>query len=210
MKKILIIPFLLILSFFSAQNGIDFKEISTNVKDSTGRYFYEKLVYKFGHLPDTLDSLEIKNLYFGKDYASGADSKKIVVVGDFLKLARAKKYKDAITEGEKILKEDPVNLEVLGTLVQMYDKSDKENRLFPLRAIQFRTLLQGIILNYQIKNDQKIYTVTSVTDEYIVASILEYNLYSMRRKSEHVSDGIIDHWKQGKNKISFLVHYKVD
>lgn len=205
MKIFLIIPFVFMFSFLGAQNSVDFNDINKKVQDSTGQYFYEKLVYKFGHLPTTLDSIEAKYLYYGQTF--GSKDKEIVPIGDFLEKARGKTYKEAIDEGEKILKKEPVNLEVLGRLVQLYEKSDKENPMFPLRTAQFKVLVNAILSSAEQKEDQKLYTVMSVTDEYIIGGILDYNLYSMRRKSENASNGIIDHWKSGKKKISFLVFY---
>ncbi|UOU98740.1 DUF4919 domain-containing protein [Chryseobacterium daecheongense] len=207
MKKGLAILVLFIFSFFKAQNPIDFDDVKSKVQDSTGQYFYEKLVYKFGYLPTTLDSIESKYLYYGQSYKIKAKEKRIIPVGDFMEKKRRKQYKEAIEEGEKILKEDPVSLEIIGALIQLYEKSDKENPLFPLRINQFRVLVNAIIHNVEEKNDDKIYTVMSVVDEYIIGGVLDYNLYTMRRKSERTSNGIIDYWKSGKKRISFLVHY---
>lgn len=210
MKRVVVIHFLLVVSFFSAQTSVDFKDIGEKVKDSASAYYYKKLVYKFVHLPQSLDSIESKYLYYGQFSAPDYDDKKVVVVGDFTEFFNRKKYKEGIEEGEKILKQELVNLEVLGKLVLLYDQGDKENKMFPVRRAQFKALLDAVIKNPIQKDENKVYVVMSIADEYLVANFLGYNLYTMRRRSDHVSDGIIDNWKLLKKRISFLVHYKRD
>ena len=196
----------LIISFCNAQNAIDFKDISTKVSDSAGQYNYEKLLYKFIHLPSSLDSVEAKHLYYGKNFHPKLKDK-IVVIGDFLQLARTKKYQETIAEGEKVFGEDPVSLEVLGALCLAYQKGDPQNKMLPLRATQFRVLVKAVLDSAEEKEKGKLYTTMSVADEYIVGGILGYDLHIMRRRSEKVKNGIIDHWKFGKKNISFLITY---
>lgn len=206
MKKQFLLFVILFVSVLKAQNAVDFNQIKKDVTEKGGKYEYEKLLYKFVHLPGSLDSLEANRLYYGKEFYT-AYKDKIVVIGDLTQFTRQKKYAEAIAEGERLMKEDPVSLEILGSLFLAYKNSNSENKNFNLRNEQFRVLVKAIIGSRENTGNGELYTVTSVADEYIIGNILGHNLYAMRRSSDHVANGIIDHYKLLKTKISFLVVY---
>jgi hypothetical protein len=206
MKKQFLLFFIVFASFFKAQNAIDFDLIKKEVTEKNGKYEYEKLLFKFVHLPSSLDSLEANRLYYGKIFYP-ANKDKVVVIGDLMRLSREKKYTEAIEEGERLMKEDPVSLEILGSLFLAYKNGNPENKNFDLRTEQFRILVNAVVGSRENTEKGELYTVTSVADEYIVGNILGHNLYVMRRSSDRVAKGYIDRFKLLKTKISFLVVY---
>ncbi len=195
-------------SVLPAQRAIDFEEIHRNVQDSTSVYFYEKLTYQFVYRPTSLDSLQARHLYYGQ--LKGKKKPNELEKSDFFKLVRAGNWKEAIPEGEKILQTDPVNLEVLGIMLGAYSKTDPENPQLALRGLQFRTLVEAVLAATTEHKSQKIYTVMKVVDSYIIAGVQNIDLGTYTRRSEHTPEGIIDHWRQGRNRISFLVVYSQD
>lgn len=206
MKKTFIFLMLFVyLSSFSQK--IDFNTIEKNVQDSTSVYYYEKLKYKFAYLPQSLDSIELKHLYYGKSAARQQEAPAKKYSGNFFPLYNQKKFKEAIPEGEALLKISPIDMEILGLLMQCYTYADPENKMLSLRGLQFKKLVDTVLENASGEETHKMYTVIDVADEYIIAAIQNINLQQFRRKTETTSKGIIDHWKSGKKRISFHVIY---
>lgn len=208
MGKIWIFLLMMCCGVLPAQRAIDFEEIHRNVQDSTSVYFYEKLTYQFVYRPTSLDSLQARHLYYGQ--LKGKKKPNELEKSDFFKLVHAGNWKEAIPEGEKILQTDPVNLEVLGIMLGAYSKTDPENPQLALRGLQFRTLVEAVLAATTEHKSQKIYTVMKVVDSYIIAGVQNIDLGTYTRRSEHTPEGIIDHWRQGHNRISFLVVYSQD
>lgn len=206
--KYLNVFFLMFATLFAfGQSKIDFKEISKNVDDSSSDYYYERLMYKFVYIPNAMDSIEVKHLYYGQLDKKKTNDSIEATSSRFYDYVRNMRYSEAIPLGEQVLKSFPVNLEVLGLLVQCYVQADKDNPQLPLRGIQFRTLFNAILEQKVEKKNHITYTVMNVTDEYVVAGIQNINLYQYSRSTQHTDHGIYDHWKKGKNRISFLVVY---
>lgn len=207
MKKNLFLITLMIYSFCFSQSEINFSEIKKAVTDNTSSYFYEKLVNKFDFDPLSLDSTEVKYLYYGKFYSKKKIKNFDLRTVEYSQLFHKGDYKKAIELGEKILKEDPTNLEILTLLMRCYEMVDKENKLYSIRIIQFGKLVDEIKNQAEETKDGKLYTVMSISDEYVISAVENYDLRNMKRSSKSNKNGIIDYWEGNGAQVSFLVIY---
>ena len=213
MKKYWLISFFAVFSILNfAQSVPDLKEIKKNVNDPTSPYFYEKLVYIFNFNPGKINSDEAAHLYYGKTYAnykvpfskdeeiSREDLNDLIKVGD---------YNKAIIEAEKMVRNSPADIEVLGLLMYslLQTEQDQEDLKY-LRGYQFQKLIDAIIKNKSGTDKKPVYTVTSIPDEYVIAGILKIDLKKFRRKTVYNTLGALDIWKNGKERISFQVVYE--
>ncbi len=180
-------------------------DIERNVQDSTSAFFYERLVFRFVSLPSLLSAEEGRHLYYGQ--YKGRTRNPAEAERAFFELVSANKCGEAITAGEQLLKTDPVNLEILGRILQCYSKADRGNPQAPHRLAQFRILLDAAISSATGPEGHKTYAVMNVVDEYILAGTQGLDLMQFRRRSQAVPEGMLDHWKKGRKRISFLVIY---
>lgn len=180
-------------------------DIEHNVQDSASVYFHERLLFRFLTLPSLLSTEEGRHLYYGQYKMRKRNPSEEERA--FFELVSANKCREAIAAGEQLLKTDPVNLEILGRILQCYSTADRENPQGPHQFTQFRILLDAALSSATGPETHKTYTVMNVVDEYIIAGTQGIDLMQFRRRSQAVPEGMIDHWKKGRRKISFLVIY---
>lgn len=213
MKKYWLISFFAVFSILNnAQSVPDLIEIKKNVKDSSSPYFYEKLVYQFNFNPGNIDPIEAAHLYYGKTYANYKvpfSKDEEISRADLNDLIKAGDYNRAILEAEKMVRNSPADIEVLGLLMYslLQIEQDQEDLKY-LRGYQFQKLIDAIIKNKSGTEKKPVYTVTSIPDEYVIAGILKIDLKKFRRKTTYNSIGAIDEWKNGKDRIIFQVVYE--
>ena len=205
---ILILP--LFFSISHAQKSkINFGEIKKEVQDSTSKYFYERLVYRFQYDPAVLDSAEIKHLYYGKFFTKNKlnplSKEKLDFIDEF-----HKNSPDIIPIANTLLFKDPADMEVLAVLLQIYSKQTEDSEEFGLRAMQLRRLLENVLRTSSQEEDSNYFTVMSVPDEYVLAGFLKINLQTYKRTSTTVKDAILDQWKDGKKKVTFRVMQQLE
>ena len=193
-----------------SQSKINFDEIKKNVTDSNSPYYYEKLVEKFRFSPLSVDSLEAEHLYYGKHYSKYKTSDFSSEMADFRKLIQKKSSQKAIEVGEKLLNQDPTNLEVLALILNAYDRNEDQKKM-EIAGLQLKTLIENaIIKNSYGSDDDKTFTVMSVADEYALAALLNVNLQNFQRSSKMNKEGVADVWSNKKNKITFNVVYDLE
>ncbi len=209
MKNVLSAVFVFIQILVFGQSGfVDVKNLTAQAVDSTSNLYYEKLIYRFNFDPSVMSEEEMKYLYYAKNSNKNLKTMNLTESGDFMSLVREGKCKEAIDIGERILSLDPANLEVLGMLLNCYSQNKaEESRNFSFRGFQFRRLVDAILQNGISEGSERKLTVMAVADEYILSSVLGLDLRLFRRSSKNHSEGIIDSWKKGKEKIDFLVVY---
>ncbi|WP_417430442.1 DUF4919 domain-containing protein [Halpernia sp.] len=193
------------LAFKAQKDKINFEEIKTNVQDSTSKYFYERIVFRFQYDPTLLDSLEMKHLYYGKFYSKykrdGFNFDKF----DFVKNFRSRDSEENIKKADQLLYKDPTDLEVLAIVLQVFSKENSDNREFGLRAMQLRRLLETILKSGSGEDENSAFTVMSVSDEFVLAGFLKINLHTFKRASKMTKDATFDRWKDGKKMLIFRI-----
>ncbi len=213
MKKYWFISFFAVFSILNfAQNIPNLTEIKKNVTDPTSPYFYEKLVYIFNFNPGKINSEEAAHLYYGKTYANyKIPFSKVEEISraDLNGLIKSGNYNQAIIEAEKMVRNSPADIEVLGLLMySLLQTEQQQEDLKYLRGYQFQKLIDAIIKNRSGTEKKPIYTVTSIPDEYVIAGILKIDLKNFRRKTVYNKLGAMDNWKKGSERISFQVVYE--
>ena len=152
MKKYWFISFFAVFSILNfAQNIPNLTEIKKNVTDPTSPYFYEKLVYIFNFNPGKINSEEAAHLYYGKTYANyKIPFSKVEEISraDLNGLIKSGNYNQAIIEAEKMVRNSPADIEVLGLLMySLLQTEQQQEDLKYLRGYQFQKLIDAIIKN---------------------------------------------------------------
>lgn len=187
-----------ILTFLFIQNGlsqgsINLDEIKRLTKDSTSRYLYDTLVHDFLTIPHSFEMTKGLNLYYGKLYSHYY---KIFNFSDeetkFNQLLSKRKYKQAILVGEEILKNDPVNLEILLKILACYTESDNK-QLIDLTSAKINILYNAILHSGAGEDMESAYKVIAVGDEYAMMEIL--GVQGLTRHSRMKTSSTIDSWK---------------
>lgn len=197
--------FILAAMAVQSQGKPSMPDIERSVQDSASAFFYERLLFRFVSLPSLLSSEEARHLYYGQYKIRKRNSAETERA--FFELVSANKCREAIAAGEQLLKTDPINLEILGRILQCYSQADRENPQAPHRLTQFRILMEAALSSATGPEAHKTYTVMNVVDEYILAGTQGIDLMQYRRRSQPVAEGMMDHWRKGRKKISFLVIY---
>lgn len=206
MKYFFLLFFFLSFSIaFSQKSKINFAEIKKEVQDSTSKYYHERLVFRFQYDPNILDSLEIKNLYYGKFYSKSKNALLLSEKADFIDSFKKNNTENTLALGKTLLVKDPTDLEVLALLLRVYSKENADDADFGLRATQLKRLLQNIIQYREEDGKNDIFTVMSIADEYVLAGFLNIDLRQYKRTSKANKNSISDIWKNGRKKITFVV-----
>ncbi len=156
-------------------SNIDFDLIKTNIQDSTSTSFYPLLIERFLKADSTLTAKEYEFIYYGNIYyehyepygESEAESK-------FLELYRDEKYKKAIPFGDKVLKENPVNLKILFKMLVCFNVLGDKTTARHYADLYF-PLLECIFNSGDGKDFQTAYVVIKVSDEYEILADLQLN-----------------------------------
>lgn len=206
MKYYIFFLFLFLSVFgFGQKLRLDFKSIEKNLKNSQSPYNYDKLIFKYKGMPRSLDSIEARHLYYGRNFN---ENKVSTVDDDFKDLTDAYKnnnFEDCIRQAKILYSKDPTNLDVLLVLLRAYDnKKDVEN--FTHHLNQLRLLTGAIRSSGNGKSEKTAYYVNSVGDEYILLNMLNIGK-DYTRSSKTVGDGLIDIWEKDNNKIYIKVLY---
>jgi hypothetical protein len=190
---------------FSQQLKTDLKAIEKDLKNEKSAYNYEKLVFKYKAYPRSLDSMEARNLYYGRNFIKDPV---LTTDPDFKSLAEAFKnnnFQDCIRQGKILYDKDPTNLDILLILLKAYDYQ-KDGDHFMYHLSQFRALTDGMKSSGDGKTEKTPYMVNSVGDEYILLNILNIG-QDYTRGSKSVRDGILDIWEKDNNKVYIKVLY---
>lgn len=199
--------FLLLISVlgFAQKSTMDFKSIEKNLKNSQSLYNYDKLIFKYKGYPKSLDSIEARHLYYGRNFVSNKVS---ITDKEFEKLADAFKnsnFDECIKLGRDLYEKDPTNLDVLLILLRAYDsKKDGDNFMHHLN--QFRILTDAIKSSGDGKSEKTAYNVNSVGDEYILLNMLNVG-QDYNRSSKATKDGMIDIWEKEEDRIYIKILY---
>jgi len=155
---------------------IDFDSIKVKITDSASKYYYPLLIDRFVKADTTLTNEEYYCIYYGNvfsenynPYSTSKNEEK------FMELYYKGQYKKAIPFGEKVLKDNPVNLTISFKMLVCYNVlGDTIN----VRKYAYRHLpLLNVIRNSgDGKSFQTAYVVINVKDEYDLLSKLELSV----------------------------------
>lgn len=190
---------------FSQKLKTDLKTIEKDLKNEKSAYNYEKFIFKYKAYPRSLDTIEARYLYYGRNFIKNPV---LTTDPDFKSLTEAFKsnnYQDCIRQGKILYDKDPTNLDILLILLKAYDyQKDGDNFMYHLS--QFRALTDGMKSSGDGKTEKTPYLVNSVGDEYILLNILNIG-QDYTRGSKSVRDGILDIWEKDNNKVYIKVLY---
>lgn len=203
--KVLFFLLLIPLLGFSQKTKLDLREIEKNLSNPKSDYNYDKLIFKFKGYPRSLDSLEARYLYYGRNFRNDKVS---TSDEDFKELANAFQkgdFDECIVKGKTLYGKDPTNLDIILILLRAYEQTkNKEDFLHHLT--QLRLLTNAIRTSGDGKSEKTAYVVNSVGDEYIFLNILNVGKDFSRYSKAH-KDSMIDVWTKGDIKIHIKVLY---
>ena len=204
--------FIILLLFITAstesfsQNPIDLNKIKKAVIDTSSIFSYYSLVEKFSSNPSLLDISDGTVIYYGKLFTKNYKPYKINFDEiEFTKLVAKKKWKQAITKGEEIIKSDPTNLEILSELSMCYKKTNLPDKS-ELTKSKVDLLVSSILAYGSGLSKENTLKVISVGDEYAVMRML--GISGISRSSLISATSILDTWeakdKNGKRIVFFV------
>lgn len=199
-----------LLFFFSArvdvfsQSSLDLDKIKSSIADSNS---YTLLVEQFNTNPSAINVENGAMLYYGKLFSKDFKPYKINFDEiEFSKLVSKRKYKQAIPKGEDLIKNDPINLEILSELSVCYKKAgltDKAN----LTEIKVGLLMSSILPYGSGLSKENTLKVISVGDEYAMMGML--GIVGVTRNSLISAKSILDTW-EAKNKSGKRIGFFVE
>jgi hypothetical protein len=167
-KLVFSIMFLFIVVYGNSQviSNVDFDKINKNVGDTFSTYFYPKLIDRLLKNDTTILPDEYSHLYFGnalyEKYNPYGRSDKF---DEFKSKIKEQDYTGAGLIGKEILKENPVNIEMLYYLLICYDKQGVIDTA-RMYAKHFFSFLNVIYESGDGKSIQTAFVVMCVDDEY--------------------------------------------
>ena len=188
--RVCLLGFILFGFHFGLAQGIRLDEIKSATRDSSNAYFYPRLIDEFVSQPEYFSADKGKFLYYGQIYSRyyklfdfGKN------VGQFNLQMQRGRMKKAIPLGEKVLEENPVNLEVLMKLGYCYRKDNQPEKA---RTMQDRAavLIRAIESNGDGSSEEQAYKVISISDEYVVMG--KEGFTQISRKSKQQAHSVID------------------
>ena len=209
MKRIFYLPFLLLFTnFLFGQTSLDLKEIEKQTNDSTSDYFYPRLISEFNNQPQYFDTVKAKFLYYGKLYTKNYKMFQFSTDEiEFNKLLSKGKYKKATPIGEKILQENPANIEILSKLNLCYKKTGlTENADTTLNKLNL--LLNTVFKSGTGKEQENAFKVVAIGDEYAIMAWL--GVSGLSRQSLMKGGSTIDSWKvrDSKSGKKYDMHFE--
>jgi hypothetical protein len=209
MKRIFYFSFLLFFANLSfGQSSLDLKEIERLTNDSTSDYFYPRLISDFNNQPQYFDSVKAKFLYYGKLFTKSYKMFQFSIDEiEFNKLLSKGKYKKATPIGEKILHENPANIEITSKLNLCYKKIGlKENADTTLNKLTL--LLNTVFQSGTGKEKENAFKVVAIGDEYAIMAWL--GVIGISRESLMNGGSTIDSWKvkESKSGEKYEMHFE--
>lgn len=194
-KNILTLTFVItaaLSSFAQNPNELDTAALRKTVQDTASPEGYKALLKKFNETPQYLYANEGAIIYYAKLFRKGPDQfQRIAAKKMFNELMLQKKFDEAIIEGERLAKTDPVDLKLLVMLMAAYIETKRE-RDINLTKAKLQLLSNAILSKGKGNTDSTTLKVTSVEDEYTIMAMLKLNGKSRRSESRNNSN--IDHW----------------
>jgi len=169
MKRILVSFALLAgITFCHGQKilTVDFDRIRQQIADSSSPCFYPVLKEKFIRGDTSLSTKALQCLYYGASL-TGDHTSTAALGGNaaFQKQLQAGQYREAVSLGQAMLRDDPVNIRVSYGMFVCYGKLGIEDSA-RLYAVRYYGLLSAIAASGDGLSEETAMVVTSVPDEY--------------------------------------------
>lgn len=201
--------FLLLIFFsvfgFSQKSKIDIRGIEKDLINSRSPYNYEKLIFKYKAFPKSLDSIESRHLYYGRNFRTDKISTSDESFKNLAEAFKENNFVDCISQGKILYNKDPTNLDILLILLRAYDDQKDGNNL-TYHLSQFRALTDGIKSSGDGLSEKTAYQVNSVGDEYILLNILNIG-EEYTKNSKASKKGMLDIWEKDNKKIYIKILY---
>ena len=195
MHKVLFAIFVFTFKFSSlvyGQSPIDLDAIKLATRDSSHEFYYPKLIDEFGKSPEYFPLTKGIYIYYGQLYSK---SYKVFNISkektDFDKFLSRQNFKKAITLGEKMLAENPVDMEILAKMSFCYDKSGHQKLAGNIKSRI--DVLRRVILSSGVGDSfESPFKVVSVADEYVIMGV--DGIQGVSRYSKRKEDSTVDIW----------------
>ena len=151
---------------------VNFDLIKDQIMNAQSPYFYPELVARLRKKDTSLNHIDYHHLYYGSVFLRSYQPYGVSnLKKKFLDTYQEKDYKKAVTVGQNVLKENPVDLEVLlkMSISHLELGNDGEKRAY---AIQYFSFLDVIYRSGTGRNLNSAYVVISVDHEYFILSDL--------------------------------------
>ncbi|WP_118977002.1 DUF4919 domain-containing protein [Taibaiella koreensis] len=173
MKKILVL--FLLLSWACLAQGqkiltVDFDEVKKETSDPSSPFFYDTLVNNFLK-GDTLSVQELRYLYYGAALQPNGSLRNLSDIGgrhtDFDGYFEKQQFREALSPGLAVLREDPVNIRMSYNMLVCYHELGIRDSA-QLFARRYYGLLKAIQSSGDGTTVPTAFVVTRIPDEYDV------------------------------------------
>ncbi|WP_439581622.1 DUF4919 domain-containing protein [Dyadobacter bucti] len=200
---------LLIFAFKICQGQeVDIDRIKIAIRDTAHQYHYPKLIAEFVSQPQYFSMEKGINLYYGNLYAPNYKTFEFKAMTEFAPLVKKGRLRKAISVGEELFKENPVNLYLLLGLGYCYKQSNQTDKAELTREMA-AVLIRAIEASGDGSSTEKAYKVISVNDEY---TLMEKNNWTGKtRTSKKTQNSVFDVWeiKENTSALYFEVLYNL-
>ena len=199
--KILTLALLLISIWGYGQtiSNVNFDIIKENIQDPTSQYYYPILTNRLIENDTTLTYDDFKHLYYGNIYT---DNYRPYTVSnleeEFNNVYVQKRFSEALEIGKKVLRENPINLNLTFSMLVCYYESGKKDTA-KIFADKYFSLLNVIYQSGDGKSISTAFVVININDEYQVLSDLELNIKGQALLNGPTDKLIID--KKGQKRV---------
>lgn len=179
MKKLIIF---LILGIFGMQSYCSAQQVRLNIDYPTIKEFvtshhedYQNLVQRFEKNDSLLTRDDYAMIYFGYSFTPDYTGSMFDMTNEFQKfreLGKEGKYKKALKEGEKLLKKNPVSLELLFRMGMFANESKEDIQTIKSYSKRYAALLTMIAFTGDGKTEESAFKVICVNDEYQLLNML--------------------------------------
>ena len=161
-------------------------------QDSLSEYYYPKLVKEFSAAPEYFPLTKGRFLYYGyiysptyKVYDFSKDRR------EFDKFLDKRNWKKSIPLGEKILLENPVDIQILNKLAFCYKENNELEKAALLKE-RAHVLYRVILSSGEGESKESCYKIITIGDEYIIMA--GEGIKGISRQSERKENSVMDIW----------------